>query len=208
MKPLGKVRDFIRVFDSRLRGFEDYFEFPFDISRPMPPSAAQELCRLGAYLNLSDLDYRVADGTLLGIYRDQTLIKHDTDLDIYFSDENSLKLAVEFLLNSGYQVGRKLSKGKLILQYSLYGQDNLLVDFLMWHKLDPLNHYWEGPEIRKRRIQPRENFENFSYIAFRGIELKTFADIPGWLESIYGKKWSVPEQKKNDWRIGIGDLEL
>lgn len=207
LKYLGIFRTRLQFLDSRIRGFEDFFDFPFDISKPMPKSALDQLIILISFMNENDLDYRLADGSLLGIYRDGTLIEHDTDLDFYFSDSYSLELAVSFLLGLGYQVGRKLSKGDLIFQYSLYSADNLLVDFLLWHPLDNEYFYWEGPEIRRRRIQPKSNFMDHSYISLGSHVLKTFKDVPEWLQSVYGHNWQIPESIKSDWRIGIGDLE-
>lgn len=207
---LGIFKRFIRITyfysQSKLRGFDDFFEFPFDISQPMPPSAGQVLLDVVNFLNSNQCEYWLAEGTLLGIVRDKSLISHDTDLDFYMTDQAYVEVLNHHLINHGFKLGRLLKHRGRVFQITFYNSDALLLDFLFWEKTKNGSLRWIGPEIKGKRIQEAKFFESFTTINWKGTEVRTFKDYRIWLEKIYGENWTIPELKKSDWTKSIGDL--
>jgi hypothetical protein len=207
---LGSLKRLARssffLSQSRLRGFNDFFEFPFDISRPMPPSAGQVLVDVANYLNSNQYEYWLAEGTLLGIVRDEALIPHDTDLDFYLLDQKYVEELNRHFISQGFTLGRLLQHGGMVFQMTFYNSESLLLDFLFWERIGDGSLQWIGPEIKGKRIQQSEFFDSFTTINWRGAAVRTFPDYRVWLENLYGENWTIPEQKKSDWTKSIGDL--
>lgn len=193
-------------FQARVRGFEDYFEFPFDITKPMPSSSQKELVDLVNFLNSKGVNYFFADGSLLGIVRDRKLIEHDTDLDFYLVDSESIGEIHTYLSHRGYTVGRRLTRKKRLLQITYFNNDHLLIDFLLWQRSLDGNFFWEAPEIKGKRVQKAAYFDFPTYIAWHGLSIRTFGDYESWLKLVYGDRWKIPEIQKTDWTKTIGDL--
>jgi hypothetical protein len=201
-----KIQDYAFQIESRIRGFQDFFQFPFDISQPMPSSAPKVLVEIVELLNSNNVDYWVAEGTLLGIIRDNKLIPHDTDLDFYLVDTKYVDLLHEILTDMGFSVGRLLKHRGRIYQLTYYNSENLLVDFLFWKKLHNRKFQWIGPEIKGRRIQDASYYHTYTSISWNGVSMRTFRQYRVWLELVYGKNWLIPESQKGDWTKSIGDL--
>ena len=207
---LGSIKRLTRMsyfsLQSRLRGFDDFFEFPFDISQPMPPSAGRVLVDIVNYLNSNQYEYWLAEGTLLGIVRDEALIPHDTDLDFYLVDQAYVEELNRHLTSQWFTLGRLLKHRGRVFQMTFYNSDSLLLDFLFWERVGDGSLQWIGPEIKGKRIQESEFFDSFTTISWQGTAFRTFANYRTWLEKLYGENWTVPEQKKSDWTKSIGDL--
>jgi len=192
----------------RFLGFSDTFVFPFDISRPMPTHADGVLADIVLFLEHGKIDYRIADGTLLGIYRDRKLIAHDTDLDFYLLGTQHIEEISAYLLSRGFMIGRTMKRWGKCFQVTFYDQDLLIVDFCVWHLDRNGDRYWVGPEISNRRVQPGTFFESPKYLLANGVKMKTFADTEAWLALVYGDSWKVPESEKGDWRESVQDFEV
>ncbi len=206
-KAKHQVRLFLNKFFSSLRGFSDYFAFPFDVSLPLPDHAKTAFSSIIQFLEFEDIDYFVADGTLLGIYRDLALIKHDTDLDFYLKDERDVWKIRDFFESQGFRVGRFMTRWSRTFQISFYDDRRLIVDFCIWHPDSDGNRFWVGPEIRGKRIQPEVFFNNVNFIHWEGLAFRTFPNVEDWLSLVYGENWSVPETQKGDWRESVQDFE-
>jgi len=189
------------------RGFSDFFTFPFDVSLPMPAHSKDGLTSVIEFLELKSIDYWVADGTLLGIYRDHELIRHDTDIDFYLKDATSVKQISEFFISHDFKVGRVMRKWGRIFQISFYDDKKLIIDFCIWYSSSNGYRYWVGPEIKGKRLQPENFFDGTNRILWQGISLKTFSNVEEWLGLVYGNTWRVPETVKLDWRESVQDLE-
>ena len=192
---------------SASRGFSDYFSFPFDVSLPLPDHAEAAFSSIIQFLEAEDIDYFVADGTLLGIYRDRALIKHDTDLDFYLKDERDVWKIRDFFEDQGFRVGRVMRKWSRTYQISFYDNRRLIVDFCIWHADSDGNRYWVGPEIHGKRIQSDNFFNNAIMLHWGDLAFRTFSNVEDWLSSVYGENWSVPETEKGDWRESVQDFE-
>lgn len=189
------------------RGFSDFFTFPFDVSLPMPAHSKAALNSIIQFLDSNSIDYWVADGTLLGIYRDHELIRHDTDLDFYLKDANSVKQITEFLISHDFKIGRVMKKWGRIFQLSFYDERKLIIDFCIWYSSSNGYRYWVAPEIKGKRLQPEKFFVGTNRIHWDGTSFKTFSNIEEWLSLVYGNTWMVAETVKLDWRESVQDLE-
>ena len=87
-----------------MRGFEDYFDFPFELDRPLGFLAKEDFRETISILELLKLDYWIADGTLLGFVREGSFIEHDTDIDFYLRTDNGIELLMRELLTHGYTI--------------------------------------------------------------------------------------------------------
>ena len=192
---------------NRFLGFRDQFYFPFDVSMAMPESADEEFITTIKQLNSNLIEYWVADGTLLGIFRSSSLIPHDTDIDFYLSSDKSLPMIENLLKTRGFRVGRRMSKFSRNYQLTFYNDSKVIIDFCIWHSNGPNSRQWRGPEIRGRRVQPQSFFDGCQYLDYKGVKLRTFKEIDGWLHYVYGSDWRTPESKKGDWREDMHDLE-
>ncbi len=195
-----------RQLHSKARGFDDFFEFPFDISQPMPSSAKDVLAEIVGLLNKNNIEYWLADGTLLGIVRDRELIPHDTDLDFYLIDTINIEFIHASLSGMGFKVGRRMKYRGRVFQLTYFNADELLIDFLFWERNNHGNFQWLAPEINGRRSQESKFYDSYNVIKWQGLEIRTFQDHLDWLEKVYGKGWKIRETKKLDWTKSIGDL--
>ncbi len=202
-----QVKLFLNKSFSASRGFRDYFAFPFDVSSPLPDHAKAAFSSIIQFLEAQDIDYFVADGTLLGIYRDLALIKHDTDLDFYLKDERDVWKICDFFESQGFHVGRVMTRWTRTYQISFYDDRRLIVDFCIWHSDSRGNRFWVAPEIHGKRIQSEIFFNNINVIQWEGLAFRTFSNVEDWLLSVYGENWSVPETEKGDWRESVQDFE-
>jgi|14BtaG_2_1085337.scaffolds.fasta_scaffold103017_1 hypothetical protein len=128
-------------------------------------------------------------GTLLGIVRDDDLIKHDDDIDIgYFKkDEAELIKKLDALHNTrGYQVIRN----EFSNLFSLI-KDDVAIDLYEYEKLN------NSPFLQ----QGHRTFYNLMYdetfpmktIQFRDRDLLCISDPERFFERYYGKDWKVPK---------------
>ena len=84
---------------------------------------------------ISNYDVWLDFGTLLGIYRDKDLIKHDLDMDfgIVIDDYLDFQEKEKELLNKGFQKTRELYYNKELMEIS-YDYNGLNVDFIVYKK--------------------------------------------------------------------------
>ncbi len=202
-----QVKVFLYRSLNALRGFSDYFVFPFDVSSPLPDHSKTVFSSIIQFLESENIDYFVADGTLLGIYRDLALIKHDTDLDFYLKDENDVWKIRDFFESRGFRVGRLMTRWSRTYQISFFDDRRLIVDFCIWHPGPSGNRFWVAPEIRGKRLQPEFYFDDFQSIQWEGMSFRTFPNVEDWLTLVYGEMWGVPETVKGDWRESVQDFE-
>lgn len=202
-----KVKELIYQTLNFFRGFRDDFSFPFDVSLPLPSHAKTTFFSVIQFLDGEKIEYFVADGTLLGVYRDYALIKHDTDLDFYLKDEISVEKITKFFKSQGFHVGRVMKRWSRIFQISFYDDKKLIIDFCIWYPNSDGNRFWVGPEIYGKRIQPESFFRSPIRIDWEGKSFRSFSNVENWLTLVYGENWSVPETVKSDWRKSVQDFE-
>lgn len=191
---------------NKMRGYNDYYNFPFDVSLPLNEFAEFVLNEGGAILESLRIPYYVCDGTILGIVRDDRLIPHDNDIDVAVSTEVNLDKLIEAFAAANYTVGRRVYyKGK-IQQLIFYSKHNVIFDICFWYpKRDGYNYHYV-PEVPKGRRQSEEYFGQAEFVNFRGRDYPTHPNVKKWLLEHYGDDWRVPKQVKGDWRLDVKDI--
>ena len=157
---------------------------------------------------ISSYDVWLDFGTLLGIYRDKGLIKHDLDMDfgIVIDDYLDFQEKEKELLNKGFQKTRELYYNKELMEIS-YDYKGLNVDFIIYKKeegyvksvvvgylLDALNRPCKY-ESSKYEIK----FDGLKDYDFEGIKVKIPLNTHEYLEYQYEKDFLIPNKFYN-WR--------
>ena len=157
---------------------------------------------------LADYDIWLDFGTLLGMYRDKGLIKHDLDMDfgIIIENYNDFLEKEKDLLVRGFIRSRELYYDGTLVELS-YDYNGLNVDFIVYKKdgkhvssivvgylLDALNRPCKY-ESRKYKIK----FNGLKDYHFQGIKLKIPVNTHEYLEYEYEKDFLIPNKFYN-WR--------
>ena len=189
----------------KLRGFNDYFDLPNGTETPLNEWAEDELFQAIEILERLEINYWLADGSLLGLYRDNALIPHDTDIDFYLLEYKDFSLLLSEFESIGYKIGRRMRKKNRLYQLTLLSPTGNLIDFCNWfYDLDNFVCF-EAPEINFKRKQSSSFFEHSSFLEVKGVHIRTFHEPKIWLEMMYGRTWNIPESEKTDWRLHVLD---
>lgn len=157
---------------------------------------------------LSNYDIWLDFGTLLGVYRDNGIIKHDLDMDfgIIIEDYDDFKEKENILLTSGFRKTRELYYDNELMEIS-YDYNGLNVDFIVYRRdgnnvksvvvgylLDALNRPCKY-ESSKYTIA----FSGLREYDVHGIIVKIPINTHEYLEYQYEKDFLIPN-KFYDWR--------
>ena len=189
------------------KGFFDYFYFPFDHNQPLPVHSLDECFRpVIHFLNQSNIEYFVTDGSLLGLYRDSRLIPHDNDFDIALISAKPLFSIIRYCFKSGWLPGRILFSLKTfrLVQLVFYKKEAVL-DFCVWTKRAECMQL-SVPEVRGVRSQPAYFYSHTSLYNTDKLSFKTHPDPEEWLKLHYGSTWNIPKDHKGDWREDTTDI--
>lgn len=151
------------------------------------------------------INYWVADGTLLGLYRGGNFIPHDTDIDFYTLECGAFPELEQNLIQSGYSVGRNMKKFGFQFQLTFISPHGNLIDFCNWRVTSSDKVEFFAPEIGYRRLQSIEFFKDSREYNLSGYRFRSFVNAEGWLAMMYGESWVVPEDSKSDWRNHVRD---
>ena len=186
-----RTKDFIK--------YEDYLYFPFDITKPMPECKYDVLKEGCQILNRLHIPYTLADGTLLGIYRDKQLIPHDTDIDVTVILPVDIPSIIREFTTKGFNIGRMpISYGKV--QQIVFYKNEVLFDIIFYKKIS--NKIINFCEQDYYLMHDAKHYENISTIKFMDFDYNIPNDVEGWLRKTYGEDWNKPKPKPKDWRIG------
>ena len=158
--------------------------------------------------DISNYDIWLDFGTLLGMYRDKGLIKHDQDMDfgIIIEDYNDFQEKENLLLCNGFKKTRELYYDNEIMEIS-YDYNGLNVDFIIYKRdgncvksvvvgylLDALNRPCKF-ESSKYAIA----FSGLKEQDVDGIKVKIPVNTHEYLEYQYEKDFLIPNKFYN-WR--------
>lgn len=158
--------------------------------------------------DISNYDIWLDFGTLLGMYRDNGLIKHDKDMDfgIIIEDYNDFQEKETVLLCNGFKKTRELYYDNEIMEIS-YDYNGLNVDFIIYKKdgdyvksvvvgylLDALNRPCKFESSRYAIA-----FSGLKEYDVDGIKVKIPVNVHEYLEYQYEKDFLIPN-KFYDWR--------
>lgn len=197
---LSCILNFIKCIK---KGYFDILFLPIDANKPLPSNALDKLAIITKNLNELNINYIVTDGTILGLYRDGGLIKHDNDIDIALIDSKDLLKLVKNYLNKNWIILRILVKNFHIYQIIFY-KDGLVLDFCNWKKKNDFV-YFRAPEINGLRKQPSYYYEPVKYNLSK-IVLLSHPNLRQWICEHYGEDWETPKKSKGDWREDCKDI--
>lgn len=192
-------KDFKALRTKTFKKYEDYFDIPFDFTKPMPEckiDIMKEGCQILKDLNIP---YCLADGTLLGAYRDGKLIPHDTDIDISVMLPANTDAIIREFTHHGFKIGRlPISYGQV--QQIVFYKNETLFDIIFYEKVgDFALNFCEKDFYFEHEAKFYDNYKPFT---FEGYEFYIPEDTEGWLAHTYGEDWKFPKPKPKDWREG------
>lgn len=177
--------------------YEDYLDFPFDITRPMPSSKYEVMkcgCKILKNLNIK---YCLAEGTLLGIYRDGDIISHDTDIDIAIILPIDIDSIIREFIKNNFSIGRLAMTYGQIQQIVFY-KDEVLFDIMFYQQVgDKLLSFCEKDYYF---LHSAEYFKILKCIQFQDYNFYIPNEVEKVLQETYGINWRCLCPKPKDWR--------
>ena len=154
------------------------------------------------------VNYRITDGTVLGLYRDGGFIKHDDDfdIDILFANIDQIELIKSKFKNLGFTLGREVYYKSQVQQIVFYLDNGFIFDINFWHKID--SQIFNYSERGYERVQEFKYFDknNIECIKFKDKSYPIPTPIEEWLRFRFGDDWKVPKTYKGDWKETCLDL--
>lgn len=200
---VGMISAVIRWIRSGFTLFE-FHRFNFDISRPLPEGSFGVMVRGCDLLSQYQANYRITDGSALGLYREGRFIPHDNDIDIDVLDCNNISSIIKAFLKRGFSIGRLVYFKGSIQQVVFFNNNDVLFDILFWRSsADLICNFSEPGYIRSQSI---EYFLTKTTLVLDEIELTLPGKIEEWLTFRYGQDWRTPKTFKGDWKLECFDL--
>ena len=191
------------------KDFIEYHSFPFDTNQKMPSGAVSVMHECCDVLKELDLNYRISDGTILGIYRNGKFIAHDNDIDVEIIGDDGVESIELAFKSKGMTLGRKvIFKGK-IQQVIYYTENYTIFDIVIWHINDKDGKLYNYSERDYERVQESRYFQKnkLEFIEFEGEKYPMPTPIEEWLEMRYGIDWKTPKTYKGDWKEECFDMK-
>lgn len=200
------LKYYISVFNKDY--FVEFHSFPFDTNQKLPNGAENVMEKCCNIIKDLDVNYRLTDGTILGLYRGGEFIAHDNDIDIDIISDNKVKEIESIFKSIGMKLGRKvIYKGK-VQQIIYYTSDYIIFDIVIWH-LDEDGKLYNYSERDYERVQNPKFFkkDKLEFIEFKGSKYPMPTPIEEWLEMRYGEDWKIPKTYKGDWKEECFDMK-
>jgi len=205
-KFIRKIREKFRYYNGKIKekhtyyfGFTQYYNIPFKFPKPMPPSSFEVMKKGCDILKSLNIEYCISFGTLLGIYRDNRLIPHDSDIDVeIIHPVNTKKIEEEFVKN-GFTLGHKVVVMGKVQQLAFYTDDEVVFDIAFYQKIGSYVYCFHDSDLYFKF--PANYYKKFIPYEFSGYTTYTPINPEQWLEYTYGKNWKIPKTSKpNGWR--------
>ena len=135
------------------------------------------------------------DGTLLGLYRDNGFISHDTDTDIGALFETFNPACLKELINHGFILHRVFGYVEDSLEIALM-RGNVKTDIFFHYRDDTTQYHcaFTGAEYTRRVDYVYKIFDT-KEVAFQGANFQVPEDILYFIITKYGEKWNVPDKQ-------------
>ena len=193
------------------KDFIEFHSFPFDANAKMPLGAEIIMQACCGVLNDLNINYRVSDGTILGLYRAGEFIAHDNDIDVEVLDVNdkTIEDIDKVFQSNGMKLGRKvIYKGEL-QQLVYYTSSKVIFDIVVWHSSNEEDKIYNYSERDYERVQDAKYFQKkkLEHIEFKSNLYPMPTPVEDWLEMRYGKDWRIPKTYKGDWKDDCFDIK-
>ena len=195
------------LFSFNPKSYREFHHFDFTLEKRLLPNAFIKLSYINQELLLKLDVCRIADGTLLGVIRDNCLIAHDNDIDIdvKWTSEN-VGLVVEFAKSQRWRLGRKVVYNNRVQQLTYYDHENEIFDFIFWSVDERFALNFSEPKCI--RIMKSEMLTSLRRFEVNGEFFQVPANVEDWAVYRYGRNWCIPENRKGDWTETCGDLAI
>lgn len=179
--------------------------FPYTKEPIRGKEAERTLQKARGVLRENHLKWWISAGTLLGLYRDGSLIPHDNDVDVSVDASSVLHggaLIADFY-NQGFELVRNSSMGTDTAQLAFLDKENNVI-------LDISFYYLRGKNYVKSTefgdfSHPRKFIDKLSSIKFGGDTYPAPSSTEEFLARRYGEDWRTPKNNKGDWRRDVGE---
>jgi hypothetical protein len=158
-------------------------------------------------LKALNIKYWVTSGNLLGMYRDNKFIEHDTDIDVavHFDWEESSKYdnavnLIQLMNKNGFQLVLSVVLKNRPMQLAFVDKlnQNIIFDIYFYYtgleKGYGLNYNMEG------FIKKPEKFLHLGSFSWNGMKYPIPGHIKEFMEWRFGKSWKTPTKKKVPWQ--------
>lgn len=174
-------------------------------SRSLLQSKGMEICRkINETLSSRGLKYFADHGTLLGLIRENGMIKHDTDMDFSIPPDQDIEPVVEALTQAGFSLVHGFAVNGAIHEITV-GYEGLTMDFFKCHPIgDCLGHYvfvtkydskigkYLGTMAHERKRPPLKGLEAQLFGPNRDVSVTIPVNAVEYLTASYGN-WQVPD---------------
>jgi len=179
-------------------GYYQYSGIPFEFPKPMPSNSFEIMKKGCDILNELGVKHCIAFGTLLGIYRDNRLIPHDSDLDIEAAHPADTAKIEEAFIKNGFKLGYKAVALGVVQKLAFYTEDEAVFDIEFYHKIGKFAYNFHNKDIYFKF--PSEYYEKLDQYLFLDYMVHVPSNPERWLEYVYGKNWRIPKTSKRDFR--------
>ena len=141
-------------------------------------------------LDIYKIDYRLIFGALLGLFRDKELIKWDSDIDLFVTDENFKKINdINFL--------EQVNKEGFIFRCE---ENKRKIKFFKNYEKIAINSYRlkNSKYIRSNYNFPKSLLEEYTLLTVKNNQIKVPKSIENFLEFTYGKNWKKPIKSSDE----------
>lgn len=183
----------ISIFDKQIKLYTKHLSY--DDSKILDKILAKKiLLRFKEVAEKIGLDYLIFYGTLLGAYRENDFIAHDTDIDVVIFDEKQFISSFSNFEEVGFKLIRYEKHASLRSYTTLYSiqdfESEIYIDLYVAY-LEKNNKYnILGAYVPKKLLNKRIDY----------LFLDTYFKIPRNTEKIlitlYGKDWNTPIKNK------------
>ena len=185
--------------------FRAFHHFPFNFNSPIPDGASEVMSMCCSALEKLNVNYRLTDGTILGLYRQGAFIPHDNDIDVDILDFGAMDLLRTSMKNLGMKLGRKAVYKRQVHQLTYYSSNQVVFDMIFWYSIG--NQIVNYSEEGYKRIQPKQYFTDLDSIKYDEKSYPMPSYIEEWLVLRYGEDWRTQKTYKDDWKKECFDLE-
>lgn len=141
-------------------------------------------------LNQGDVSYWLTDGTLLGFYRENGFISHDSDIDLAVPISAYSTVIFKEMELQGFAFKRQLGTVSKGLELT-FQKDGVNVDiFFFYQEFEQLFH-----SAWLKDLEIRYYYEPFKLrtAIFNGLVVNVPDDTENYLVQKYGTNWSIPD---------------
>lgn len=176
--------------------------------------STETMGNIQSLLEKSNRKFYFAFGTLLGIIRDNKLLKHDMDIDMimYCKDQQDIENCKQFLCSNGMEPVFEFSVDGIGVVQHAFDFNKIRVDmhYCTAADDDSVDYVYvlfdEDGEINKVARFACTHSTVAKKHDFNGIHINVPEDSLAFIENMYGKNWRIPDKNYKYWKSQCVDV--